>query len=269
MWSFDNTLYHPANVRVYHCKIVTGGNVVFDAFPVVKDGKAGLYDRVSGKVLFNANTTGTITAGPQVPFDYEVEWIQRDYSIPWTEGGTSVAGGFDISQYLQSGYPYNSPPKYSLTWSFEPISGGVLYGFLLYTKSTLTNLNLWKANNRTVYQFGSLTVDATTIEGDLNVFHRQNLFPIESGSAQLLMDGTVFNTKTLSSTTLLQNARILSLTSSSAVFSIRARVKQMTFSDSVYLIPVVKDDKMGFYNIVDGKVFLENQPCLSAGPAIK
>lgn len=83
------------------------------------------------------------------------------------------------------------------------------------------------------------------------------------------MDGTVFNTKTLSSTNLLRNARILSLTVPSNLYSIRARVKQMTFSNSVYLIPVVKDDKMGFYNRVDGKVFLEKQPCLSAGPAIK
>lgn len=163
LWSFDNTLYHPANVKVYHCKIINGGNVVFDAFPVVKDGKAGLYDRVSGKVLFNANTAGTITAGPQVPFDYEVEWIQRDYSIPWTEGGTSVVGGFDISQYLQPGYPYNSPPKYSLTWSFEPVSNAVVHAFLLYTTGIFTNLNLWKGNNRTVYQFSSLTRDVTTI----------------------------------------------------------------------------------------------------------
>lgn len=83
------------------------------------------------------------------------------------------------------------------------------------------------------------------------------------------MDGTVFNTKTLSTTNLLQNARILSLTAASSLPPIRARVKQMRFANSVYLIPVVKDDKMGFYNRVDGKVFLEKQTCLSAGPAIK
>lgn len=102
LWSFDNTLYHPANVRVYHCKIVTGGNVVFDAFPVVKDGKAGLYDRVSGKVLFNANTTGTITAGPQVPFDNEVEWIQRDVRYIWEKDGASVTGGYNLTEYIPS-----------------------------------------------------------------------------------------------------------------------------------------------------------------------
>lgn len=102
LWALDKTTWHAGKVRIYRCKIITDGITVFDAFPVVKDGKAGLYDRVSGKVLFNANTTGTITAGPQVPFDYEVEWIQRDVRYIWEKDGASVTGGYNIAEYIPS-----------------------------------------------------------------------------------------------------------------------------------------------------------------------
>ena len=258
-----------ANARFYSVKLYKNNVLVFDGIPVRVGTEGAIYDKVSKTVLHNAGS-GTIIPGPPVetPYDYELEYIQRDYSIPWTEGGTSVVGGFDISQYLQSGYPYNSPPNYSLTWSFEPVSNAVVHAFLLYTTGIFTNLNLWKGNNRTVYQFSSLTADVTTVEGDLSVFHQQSLIPIESGSAQLLMDGILFNTKTLSSTNLLQNARILSLIVPSDLYSIRARVKHMTFADSAYLIPVVKGNQMGFYNTIDGQLFLAEQACLSAGPRV-
>lgn len=96
----DSATYHASKVKIYHCQIVTDGVTVFDAFPVVKNGQAGLYDRVSGKVLFNSNTSGTITAGPQVPFDNEVEWIQRDVRYIWEKDGASVTGGYDLSEYI-------------------------------------------------------------------------------------------------------------------------------------------------------------------------
>lgn len=35
-----------------------------------------------------------------MPYDYEVEYIQRDTSITWKEGGTNVIGGFDLSAYI-------------------------------------------------------------------------------------------------------------------------------------------------------------------------
>ena len=39
----------------------------------------------------------------EVPYDYEVEYIQRDTSIRWMEGGTGVIGGFDLSAYIPQG----------------------------------------------------------------------------------------------------------------------------------------------------------------------
>lgn len=103
LWALDSDAWHAGKARIYHCRIITDGVNVFDAFPVVKNGQAGLYDRVSGKVLFNTNTTGTITAGPQVPFDNEVEWIQRDVRYPWWKDGASVTGGYNLTEYIPTG----------------------------------------------------------------------------------------------------------------------------------------------------------------------
>lgn len=98
--ALDSATWHAGKARIYQCRIITDGVTVFDAFPVVKNGQVGLYDRVSGKVFFNANTTGTITAGPQVPFDNEVEWIQRDVRYIWEKDGVSVNGGYDLTEYI-------------------------------------------------------------------------------------------------------------------------------------------------------------------------
>lgn len=74
---------------------------MFDAIPVRIGNEGGLYDKVSGRVIRNSGG-GRIMPGPplEVPYDYEVEYIQRDTSITWKEGGTSVIGGFDLSAYI-------------------------------------------------------------------------------------------------------------------------------------------------------------------------
>ena len=270
LWPFDNTLYHPANVRVYHCKIVTGGNVVFDAFPVVKDGKAGLYDRVSGKVLFNANTTGTITAGPQVPFDNEVEWVQRELRYSWLENGTAVTGGFDISEYIPSGSSPSDFPGFQAEFSVNDTTAGPAIG--VYCGVNIFNaINFWKPANTNVYAFGLGTAGYTSISADIDTFHRMLWKNAGSGVREMYMDGSMIGSRTYEVTNPIAFFRLLytTLTGDRPTVDLRWRIKSFRFSNTVDMIPVVKDDKMGFYNRVDGKVFLEKQPCLSAGPAIK
>ena len=37
---------------------------------------------------------------PPLPYDYEVEYIERDCSVPWVDsGGNEIAGYFDLSRY--------------------------------------------------------------------------------------------------------------------------------------------------------------------------
>ena len=52
-----------AKARFYSCKIVTGGDTVFEGMPVRKDGCGYIYDRVSGVNIGNAGT-GTLGFGP-------------------------------------------------------------------------------------------------------------------------------------------------------------------------------------------------------------
>ena len=92
-----------------------------------------------------------------------------------------------------------------------------------------------------------------------------------SGVREMYMDGSMIGSRTYEVTNPIAFFRLLytTLTGDRPTVDLRWRIKSFRFSNTVDMIPVVKDDKMGFYNIVDGKVFLENQPCLSAGPAIK
>ena len=55
-----------ATARFYGAKFWKSGVLVRDLVPVVKDGEAGLYDKVEGKFYGNASGSGSITAGPKV-----------------------------------------------------------------------------------------------------------------------------------------------------------------------------------------------------------
>lgn len=270
LWELDSSAYHASKVRIYHCKIMTDGVTVFDAFPVVKDGKAGLYDRVSGKVLFNANTTGTITAGPQVPFDYEVEWVQRELRYSWLENGTAVTGGFDISEYIPSGSSPSDFPGFQAEFSVNDTTAGPAIG--VYCGVNIFNaINFWKPANTNVYAFGLGTAGYTNISADIDTFHRMLWKNAGSGVREMYMDGSIIGSRTYEVTNPIAFFRLLftNLTGDRPTVDLRWRIKSFRFSNTVDMIPVVKDDKMGFYNRVDGKVFLEKQPCLSAGPAIQ
>lgn len=179
LWALDKSTYHASKIKIYNCQITTDGVTVFDAFPVVKNGQAGLYDRVSGKVCFNSNTTGTITAGPQVPFDNEVEWIQRDYLHQWFDNGSAVMGGFDISEYIPSGQTFVQGSPYYVEWSFgeNGESGGsaAIYIGVRYHQNIFLHLNAWSPAGQTYYQMTANKVGATNVNGNYEVFHTQTL----------------------------------------------------------------------------------------------
>lgn len=92
-----------------------------------------------------------------------------------------------------------------------------------------------------------------------------------SGAYDMYIDGNLFGSRTYPQTSEVKLFSLLytTLTGERPDSEIKFRIKRFKFGNTIDMIPVVKDDKMGFYNRVDGKVFLEKQPCLSAGPAIK
>lgn len=209
--------------------------------------------------------------GPRLPYDYEVEWIQRDTSIDWMEGGRSVLGGFDISQYVPSGQTFQNASKCSATWSFDAYDGNVFHA-LRYWGNLFANLTLWKrATGGAYYSFAQGMVHATTVAGAIDVFHEQSVVPVGAGKYQFLMDGVFFHELTVgSNTTAFRLLDVMSASNSASTPTgvSRFRVKHIRFADSVYLIPVVKGTQMGFYNTIDGQLFLAEQECLSAGPRV-
>lgn len=270
LWALDRTTWHASKVRIYHCKIITDGVTVFDAFPVVKNGQAGLYDRVSGKVCFNANTTGTITAGPQVPFDNEVEWIQRDVRYIWEQGGSSVTGGYNLAEYIPSGATTQNMPQYWLEGSCANTNQGPAH-LTMYGANIFNAISIWKPANRNIYAFGTGNTSYTTTTAELDVFHRFAWKGTGTGTYDMYIDGSLFGSRQFSGSASVIKFLLLytTLTGDRPTTDIKFRIKRFRFGNTVDMIPVVKDDKMGFYNRVDGKVFLEKQPCLSAGPAIQ
>lgn len=216
---------------------------------------------LNGKIVWQNETP--------LPYDYEVEYIQRDTSIPWMEDGTRVIGGFDLTQYVPAGQTMQNGSACSVTWSFDNINQQVFYAFR-YWATLFASLMMWKGNGRNVYAFAIGTANQTAVTGDIDVFHEQSIVPLGNGAYQFLMDGTLFKEFTTSSTGAITVANVLGASTSSATTTDnqRFRVKRMRFADSVYLIPVVKGTQMGFYNTVDGQLFLAEQACLSAGPRV-
>ena len=264
----DQRLKTYANARFYSIKLYKNNVLVFDGIPVRIGTEGCLYDKVSKTILHNAGS-GTIIPGPPVetPYDYEVEYIQRDCSTSWTEDGQGITGGFDISQYIPQDQTMQNASKCSITWSFTPNATPQIYG-LVYWVNFLYSFSMWKTSSRTVYSFANGTDFVTSVNGDLSVFHKQEIVPTaEAGKYDCLMDGMYFNTISVTSTNLLKYLFILRDGSTGTSNNI-ARVKLVKFSDSAYLIPVVKGNQIGFYNTIDGQMFLAEQACLSAGPRV-
>lgn len=114
------------------------------------------------------------------------------------------------------------------------------------------------------------SVGATDIIGNYEVFHTQTLEPIGNGEYKLYMDGVNYATYTGSATGNMIKLELLTTNGiAAAKKDYRYRLKRFHFDNNVDMIPVVKGSQMGFFNRVDSKMFLDEQPCLSAGPAVK
>lgn len=82
------------------------------------------------------------------------------------------------------------------------------------------------------------------------------------------IDGVLIMDQETSGASKLQNLSVMRspTTETSAYYSGKIRVSNVRVGSDVYLIPVVKGNAVGFYNMVDGELFLAEQACLSAGP---
>lgn len=205
---------------------------------------------------------------PPLPYDYEVAYIERNCSVPWVDdGGTEIKGYFDLSRYVIVGETLGEMKPLEATWSFEPISGGNVYA--IFRQNGFFVRGCAKTTNRTTYTFSGQSGWISRIEGNIGTFHKQRLI-YQDGHAKGYIDDNLAIDVSIVGTSTLQAPRVLysAETTESAHYNGKARVKNVRIGSDVDLIPVVKGSAVGFYNKVDGELFLEEQACLSAGPRV-
>lgn len=256
-----------SSARIYSFSVTdaTTGQKIQDLIPVRKNGMGYMYDRVSGQLLGNSGTDDFVL-GPDKPYDYEVAYIERDCSVPWVDAnGSEITGYFDLSRYSYSGETLGTMRPLETTWSFEPISAG--YVWAVYRQNGLLQRGAMKVSDRTVYSFVNASSGHTSTEGNLGVFHKQRQ-EYKDGHIMGYIDGVLIMDVETSGSSKFQNLSIMrsSITTSSSYYGGKMRVSNVRVGSDVYLIPVVKGNAVGFYNMVDGELFLEEQACLAAGP---
>lgn len=203
---------------------------------------------------------------PPLPYDYEVEYIERDCSVPWVDaGGTEIIGYFDLSRYSDPSETIGTMRPLEATWSFEPISTGSLWA--IYRQVGLSQRGSMKLSGRTVYSFANAGGAHTAIEGNLEVFHKQRQ-EYEDGHIMGYIDGVLVFDSQIAGSPKINNLYVMRcpITTSASPYGGKIRISDVRVGSDVYLIPVVKGNAVGFYNMVDGELFLEEQACLSAGP---
>jgi hypothetical protein len=243
------------------------GEKIQDLIPVRKDGVGYMYDKVSGNLLGNSGT-GDFVIGPDKPYDYEVEYIERDYGIPWLIDGENRNGGFDLSQYLVSGESIaTSSRAVRLTWSFVPESATTRSALYYVINLLSVGRSCTKANNSTKYRFTAHGSYYSQTDGDIDVFHTQEMIPDGNGNWRYIFDGAELysQTQTLATNFIKIFLMYGTYTKGSAF---KMRIKSFSLGNDIDMIPVVKSGSVGFYNKVDGELFLAEQACLSAGPRV-
>lgn len=156
-----------------------------------------------------------------------------------------------------------------VTWSFDGTTANVFYAFQ-YSRTIFASLNMWKGSGGNVYSFTTPSSGRTEVVGSLSAFHKQEIKRTGAGQYDLIFDNVFFNDYTTTNTGKIAVAKVMGANTSSStdVGEKRFRVMRATFGDDVFLIPVVKGNQKGFYNTLDGQLFLADQECLSEGKEI-
>lgn len=206
---------------------------------------------------------------PPLPYDAEVDYIERNYGIPWTVNGSSSIGGFNLQRYFDSSDSLKTTTKaLTLEWSFTPDTTQLFQCYSQAGNAFGTNgMVLSKDRSRGSYRFMATGDYTTNTTGNLDVFHVQKAVPDGDGNWQLFFDGELAFSPSVSSTQVF-NRNALMYGSYYAGSSFKMRVKSFKIGSVADLVPVCAGNAVGFYNRVDGELFLEEQECLTAGPKV-
>ena len=206
-----------------------------------------------------------------LPYDAEVEWVERDMSLAWVGGTSSNNNGFRLDEYVVSDETCsNMSRRMDVICSGASDANNAMMAWLGNSFGTLfARVGVWcrtvSGTKDVAISFGT-NPNTTSTNPPSGEFHKYSIVPDGNGTAEILVDDISLGTITTTSTASLRYFGLLYKYISSTSGSIR--LKHLRLGSDVYLIPVKKGTQVGFYNMVDGHVFLEEQECLSAGPVV-
>lgn len=201
-----------------------------------------------------------------LPYDCEVAYIERDYSVPWDGADGSANAGIDLSRYLKGESHVTSTRRVDLEWCFSSLSPSKSIWGLYYSMNFLgAGQSLWRKYNEANYYRFSIYNKYLAESSGIDEFHVQTLIPDGEGGWTYLFDGSFVGNASFDYPTPFKELKVLYGYSG---FTDLARVRSVKIGEDVDMIPVVKGDEIGFYNKVDGEMVLERQDCLRAGPIV-
>ena len=212
-------------------------------------------------------------SGEQLPYDAEVEWIERDGLIPLT-----VQKALNFDKYwskanvlrkdlitdievecmgYENGYAGNSGTFAPI---FVPAGGPGLPILSLGVACVMAKLTYINPAG-----FAAVNVSEKYLDG----FRRYRVKK-DQGLVRLFIDDVLSNEESVTSSVVCGDTKygILDLASNMPQIRVSIRVKHIKMDDVIDMIPVVKDNMVGFYNRVDGELILTSQPCYKAGPIV-
>ena len=267
------TTFSRASISYFSIRDTSTDQLLLDLIPVRKDGVGYMYDRVSGQLLGNSGT-GDFIIGPDKPYDYEVAWVERDYSVPWLVNGSEPSrAGYSMPEYVIADDVKNLTRKVSAIFSADADPGNTavfgVWGNYSYGRCYV-GTSYSEEGTHTVQNCGTYGeyFAGNAIQG-ISVFNSVSIVPSGNGSAEVSLNGVVLGTLTATRQSTITNCYALFKNGRVGTIGTgRVRLKNARLGSDVYLIPVVKGNAVGFYNMVDGKLFLAEQECLSAGPRV-
>ena len=127
------------------------------------------------------------TAAKPLPYDYEVEWIERDCSKQWIDSaGKAAAGGFSIAQYLDGTSIQTMTRPIEARLSATPTAvGGNLAAIILPVNLLWTGVFLGRSSTGGgSYRYSSWYSHAGP-QMDIDTFHVQRLVPNGEGTCAI------------------------------------------------------------------------------------
>lgn len=200
---------------------------------------------------------------PQLPYDAEVEYIQRDFNVDWDGSG----GGFNILGYFAGKIPDWSTEYEAVVSAESQAESG--FGVAMMSRSGIIGFQgPCVSGQRGTYVFRN---DSATIDSGVQIslgswVAMKTVW--SGGNGTHYVNGVAVGTSATTYTSSPSYVKLLHIGLSGNLVPIILRMKSFKINGVADLVPVVLGNECGFYNKIDGELFLTDNAGVTAGPRI-